>query len=200
MENAARAGDTPMTILGQHIEAHNELNNPCYGDRRGVTYVGYYYDKVHAVTGKHPGFLEIDVGPGYHSAGWGTSDPRAKYAQDAVDFAVDVWKRRGCAVGMSFHQPYPTSPVKDYSATLAANAPNRADPSWFAKVVDWHHDTTEYRALLDDLSDLADHLSVFAEREIPVLLRPYHEMNQSAFWWGDQNPLAFQILWQIVYD
>jgi mannan endo-1,4-beta-mannosidase len=101
---------------------------------------------------------------------------------------------------MSFHQPYPASRVKDYTRTLAANAPGGADASWFANIVDRRHDTIEYRSLLDDLSYLADHLSRFAEEDIPVLLRLYHEMNQPTFWWGGQNPAAFRTLWQITYD
>jgi mannan endo-1,4-beta-mannosidase len=107
LENAARAGTSPRTILGQHIEAHNELYNPAYGDTGATTYVGYYYNKVKAITGRLPGFVEIDLGPGYGSAnGWGTFNPRWyvddlglpsgqkqwQYADDAIDLAFDVWK------------------------------------------------------------------------------------------------------------
>ena len=198
LENAARSGEPHRTVIGQHIEAHNELYNPFYGDTGGTTYVGYHYDRAAAITGRHPGFLEIDVGPGYHATGW--DGPRRRYADDAVDLALRVAKGGRVTVGMSFHQPWPTSRVKDYTATLATNAPRQADASWFARVVDRRSGTAEYRALLRDLSYLAEHLSRFAEQDIPVLLRPYHEMNQRTFWWGGQSPPAFQALWQITYD
>ncbi len=67
LENAARAGTSPMTVMGQHIEGQNELYNPGYGDTGGTTYVGYYYNKVEAITGKLPGFVEIDFGPDWNS-------------------------------------------------------------------------------------------------------------------------------------
>lgn len=247
LENGARSGRAAKTIIGQHIEGQNELYNAAYGDTGGTTYVGYYYNKIVAITGKLPGFVEIDLGPGYNSTnGWGVFNPRRydqgdslpqaqkqwQYVDDAVDLAFGVWKGYpraadstydyngqvncdgtvsvtaplanggGAAgiVGMSFHQPYPTSSTKDYKFTLAANAPQQASGDWFARVVDWQASTPEYQALLTDLSYLADQLNYFAEYDIPVLLRPYHEMNQGSFWWGGQDPTAYKALWQIMYN
>ncbi|WP_449480819.1 glycoside hydrolase family 26 protein [Streptomyces avidinii] len=105
-------------------------------------------------------------------------------------------------VGMSFHQPYPGAPVKDFRYVQAKGAPGGADPGWFAKVVDHENNTPEYRALLDDLKFLADHLDFFQRRGIPVLLRPYHEMNlarDGGFWWSGQDPAAYRELWQVMY-
>jgi mannan endo-1,4-beta-mannosidase len=259
LENAARAGSAPRTILGQHVEAHNELNNPAYGDTGGTTYVGYYYNKVKAITGRLPGFVEIDLGPGYGSAnGWGVFNTRWydgglglpsgqkqwQYVDDAVDLAFDVWKgfpragdgtfnpdgtavnvdssvtvtaplaNGGSAaglVGMSFHQPYPGSSLKDYSRVLrqvsgqppAPGAPVATittDQAWFDSVVNWPANSAQYQALLGDLRVLAAQLSYFAAYDVPVLLRPYHEMNSTAFWWGGRTPASYKTLWQIAYN
>ncbi|MFI6472250.1 glycoside hydrolase family 26 protein [Streptomyces sp. NPDC050516] len=260
LENAARAQASPKTIIGQHIEAQNELYNAHYGDTGDVTYAGYHYDKVRAITNRLPGFVEIDLGPGYGSAtGWGTYSSRSytqhlnlpsgqkqwQYVEDAVDLAFGVWKglpreadgsyncqgamvsadgRRvstpanggGAAgmVGLSFHQPYPGSAVKDFSTVLtqaAGKSPGNpewnyppatltTDQTWFTKVVDWEADTPEYRALLADLKVLAAHLSYFAAYDVPVLLRPYHEMNGDWFWWGGKTPASYKKLWWITYD
>lgn len=261
LENAARAGTSPMTIMGQHIEGHNELYNPYYGDTGGTTYVGYYYNKVEAITGKLPGFVEIDFGPGWNSEnGWGIFNPRGyddgrhlpaaqkqwQYLDDAVDLAFDVWKgfprpadgtydydgtavnidgttsvsaplaNGGSAagiVGVSFHQPYPGSALKDYSQVLAQAAGQypgndssypvatiTTGQTWFNAVVNWQDNTAAYQDLLTDLAFAADQLSYFAEYDVPVLLRPYHEMNGDWFWWGGKTPSSYRQLWQIMYN
>jgi mannan endo-1,4-beta-mannosidase len=262
MENAARAGNSPMTIIGQHIEGQNELYNPGYGDTGGTTYVGYYYNKAAAITGKLPAFVEIDVGPGWGSAnGWGIFNERSydssqnlpaaqkqwQYVDDAVDLAFGVWKGfpraddgtynyNGLAVnvdgststtaplanggsaagivGSTFHQPYPGSARKDFSQVLdqvQGQSPGGSqygyppatistDQNWFDQVVDWNDNTPQYQDLLADLSVLAGQLSYFAEYDIPVLFRPYHEMNTGSFWWGNKTTASYQGLWRIMYN
>lgn len=257
LENAARSGTDPMTIIGQHIETQQELFNASYGDAGGTTFSGYYYKKAADITGKLPGFLEIDLGSGYGATGWGTYEDRSynrplglptgvrswQYTDDAVDVAFGVWKglpraadgsynpsgtmvrsdgttaslaNGGAAsgiVGMSFHQPYPGSAVKSWSRVLSQVAGQHpggdasyplatltTDQAWFDRVLDWESDTDEYRALLTDLSFLAAALSYFAAWDIPVLLRPYHEMNGNWFWWGGKTPASYKKLWRITYD
>src|SRR5690348_3816372 len=46
LENAARDGRPGRTVIGQHVELHNELYNPDYGDRHGTKPPGYYYRKA----------------------------------------------------------------------------------------------------------------------------------------------------------
>jgi hypothetical protein len=40
---------------------------------------------------------------------------------------------------------------------------------------------------------VAEILKKVKETRIPVLFRPYHEMNGDWFWWGDGDPLHFNI-------
>ncbi|MGW6915129.1 glycoside hydrolase family 26 protein [Kitasatospora sp. NPDC054939] len=247
LEQAARAGRTAGTLIGQHVEVHNELYNPWYGDYRGAKSAGYYYKKAADITGKLPGFVETDLGPGYGQSAWGVGNPRSysqgkwpacrdtwQYTDDAVDLLAAVWlghpraedgsygaagARKNCdgtttelpdnggapagLVGLSFHQPYPGSDVKSFDRVLCSQSPAASDPGWFARVVDSEGATPEYRALLHDLSFLADHLEYLAAQGVPVLLRPYHEMNamgcSAGFWWSGQKPADYQKLWQITY-
>ncbi|MGW7724052.1 glycosyl hydrolase [Streptomyces canus] len=245
LENDARRGRPSRTVLGQHVELHNERYNKVYGDFRGLKQPGYYYRKARDITGKLPGFVEVDLGPGYGQPGWAVGTARSYsrawpacrpswgYVEDAVDLAVGVWAglpraadgsyrtsgtHTECAtgtevslphnggapagmVGFSFHQPYPGSPVKGYAQTLHRNSPGAKDRDWFGRVVT--EGTTEHRDLLHDLAFLADHLGYLAGRGVPVLLRPYHEMNTApgqGFWWAGQDPAAFHRLWRLTYD
>ncbi|MFJ6391814.1 glycoside hydrolase family 26 protein [Streptomyces sp. NPDC091972] len=245
LENDARRDRSSRTLIGQHVELHNERYNPQYGDYRGTKQPGYYYRKARDITGKLPAFVELDLGPGYGRPGWAVGEARSYnrdwpscrrdwgYVEDAVDLAVGVWAglpraadgsyrpsgtHRECAtgievslpdngggpaglVGFSFHQPYPGSPVKGFPETRHSNSPGARDPGWFGRVVT--EGTTEHRALLHDLAFLADHLGYLADRGVPVLLRPYHEMNTvpgRGFWWAGQDPAAFHRLWRLTYD
>ncbi|MBA4861412.1 hypothetical protein H1V43_08430 [Streptomyces sp. PSKA54] len=247
LENDARRGRSTRTVIGQHVELQNERYNAQYGDYRGVKQPGYYYRKVRDITGRLPGFVEVDLGPGYGGQGWGVGEPRSYsrsawpscrphwgYAEDAVDLAVGVWAglpreadgsynptgtREDCAsgttvslphngggpagiVGFSFHQPYPGSEVKGYQQTMRRNSPAANDSGWFGRVVTQGSD--EHRELLLDLSYLADHLQYLAGLGVPVLLRPYHEMNtapgKGGFWWAGQDPGTYRKLWRIMHD
>ncbi|MEU6607927.1 glycosyl hydrolase [Streptomyces shenzhenensis] len=245
LENDARRGRPSRTVIGQHVELQNERYNARYGDYRGTKQPGYYYRKAHDITGRLPGFVELDLGPGYGQPGWAVGEARSYsaawpscrrfwgYVEDAVDLAVGVWAglpraadgsyrpsgtHRECAsgaevslphnggrpaglVGFSFHQPYPGSPVKGFPQTLHRNSPGAADPGWFGRVTT--EGSSEHRDLLHDLAFLADHLGYLAGRGVPVLLRPYHEMNTApgrGFWWAGQDPAAFRRLWRLTYD
>jgi mannan endo-1,4-beta-mannosidase len=245
LENDARRDVRTRTVIGQHVELHNERYNASYGDYRGAKQPGYYYRKVRDITGKLPGFVELDLGPGYNASGWGVGRTRSYsrawpscgrnwgYVDDAVDLAVGVWRglpraadgsyrptgtQTDCGtgkqvslphngggpagiVGFSFHQPYPGSPVKSFARTRRANSPAAHDSGWFGRVVT--PGTAEHSALLVDLGFLADHLGYLAEQGVPVLLRPYHEMNtagRGGFWWAGQEPAQFHRLWRLTHD
>lgn len=247
LERDARAGKPRGTVVGQHVEVQNELYNPSYGDYAGTKTAGYYYKKAIDITGKLPGFVEADLGPGYGQSTWGVGNPRSyskdkwpscsakwQYADDAVDLLTAVWSghprpddgtygasgvQQNCdgtttmlpdngggpagIVGMSFHEPYPGSPTKSFDRVLCENSPAATDRGWFGRVVDESSGTAENRALMEDLRYLADHLEYLAAHDVPVLYRPYHEMNvpgcNRSFWWSGQSGTDFQKLWKITY-
>ncbi|MEU6193056.1 glycosyl hydrolase [Streptomyces sp. NPDC047061] len=246
LENRARRGEPSRTVIGQHVELQNERYNASYGDYRGAKQPGYYYKKARDITGRLPGFVEMDLGPGYGQPGWAVGEPRSYsrsswpscrrywgYVDDAVDLALGVWAglprpadgsyhpsgtHVDCAsgtrvslpqngggpagiVGFSFHQPYPGSAVKGFEQTRYQNSPAARDSGWFGRVVT--PGTAEHQALLANLDYLADHLGYLAEHGVPVLLRPYHEMNTRpghGFWWAGQDPAAYRKLWHVTYD
>ena len=111
-------------------------------------------------------------------------------------------------IGFSFHEPYPGAPKKSFQNTQLKSLPTEYgqgnNNDFLKKVVDWQDKTPEYESLLKDLSYLADQLSYLAKFNVPVLLRPYHEMNvpksqSNPFWWAG-DPSDYKALWIIAYD
>ena len=53
----------------------------------------------------------------------------------------------------------------------------------------------------EQVDSIASYLKILLDRRIPVLWRPYHEMNGEWFWWGDRKGEdGFVRLWKMLYD
>jgi mannan endo-1,4-beta-mannosidase len=61
--------------------------------------------------------------------------------------------------------------------------------------------TTLHQQLVDRMDHIAEGLKELKKANIPVLWRPFHEMNGIWFWWGNRpGPDGFTKLWHIMYD
>lgn len=61
--------------------------------------------------------------------------------------------------------------------------------------------TQYHRAWLKKVDAIAKHLKKLRNSKIPVLWRPYHEMNGVWFWWGDRpGKDGFKQLWVMMYE
>jgi hypothetical protein len=60
--------------------------------------------------------------------------------------------------------------------------------------------TPEYKAMWAELKIKADHLQTLRDANVPVLWRPFHELNGNWFWWGKQGPELFKQLWLTMYN
>lgn len=60
--------------------------------------------------------------------------------------------------------------------------------------------TSENKALLSDMDYMARLLKPFAEKNIPIIWRPFHESEGSWFWWGAKGPVVAKKLYRILYD
>ncbi|WP_340456692.1 glycosyl hydrolase [Paenibacillus graminis] len=113
----------------------------------------------------------------------------ARQRQAVVDSAIQ-WHEDGGIVAMTFHQNLPgTSPEW-------ANVHMSLSQEKFDAYVT--PGTAEYKSLLASLDDIAVYLGELRDAGVPVLWRPYHEMNGNWFWWGQKD--NFSKLWDITYD
>lgn len=62
--------------------------------------------------------------------------------------------------------------------------------------------TTMHSAWLEQVDTIAGYLAILQHAEVPILWRPYHEMNGGWFWWGQRNDPKFPFakLWRQLFD
>ena len=70
---------------------------------------------------------------------------------------------------------------------------------------EWNEFLTPGTALnkkwIAQIDEIAEYLKILRDKHIPVLWRPYHEMNGKWFWWGyKKGPDGFARLWKAMYD
>ncbi|OKP97081.1 glycosyl hydrolase [Paenibacillus sp. P46E] len=113
----------------------------------------------------------------------------ARQRQGVVDSAIE-WHEDGGIVAMTFHQNLPgTTPEW-------ANVHMSLSQEKFDAYVT--PGTPQYKSLLASLDEVAVYLGELRDAGVPVLWRPYHEMNGNWFWWGQKD--NFSKLWDITYD
>ena len=60
--------------------------------------------------------------------------------------------------------------------------------------------TPEYKAFWAELKAKGDLLQQLKDANVPVIWRPFHELNGNWFWWGKQGPERFKKLWITMYN
>ncbi|AIQ31610.1 glycosyl hydrolase [Paenibacillus sp. FSL P4-0081] len=109
--------------------------------------------------------------------------------QAVTDSAVR-WHQAGGIVTMSYH------------ANLPGTAPAWANVSMSLSEADFNKyitpGTVQYTAMIAELDKVAVYLKKLKDAGVPVLWRPYHEMNGGWFWWGQKS--SFSTLWEIMFE
>lgn len=60
--------------------------------------------------------------------------------------------------------------------------------------------TPEYEELIAGMDMGAEALTVLRDAGVPVLWRPFHELNGNWFWWSKGGAENFKKLWKLMYD
>ncbi|WP_063822120.1 glycosyl hydrolase, partial [Paenibacillus sonchi] len=113
----------------------------------------------------------------------------AAQRRNVVNSAIN-WYKNGGIVAMTFHEQLPGTSYQ------WANVQRTLSQAEFNKYVT--PGTAQYKSLIADLDKVAVSLKSLRDAGVPVLWRPYHEMNGNWFWWGKKN--NFAELWNIMYD
>ncbi|WP_238652717.1 PA14 domain-containing protein [Paenibacillus piscarius] len=157
-------------ISGQHdyFESPDELSN-----------------KLKGTSGHYAALHGYELG----AIGGQTESGVAAQRKNIVWSATN-WSRAGGIVAMTFHQSLPGTKYE------WSNVQKPLSQAEFNKYVT--PGTPQYNALIADLDKVAVSLKSLRDAKVPILWRPYHEMNGGWFWWGKKT--NFTALWNIMYD
>jgi len=171
---------------GVHWDRRSDSLARRAGDRRS---------DVRAVVGSYPAVYGWDVG----TLG---GEPNSSTNIDGISYErMQEWMvegyERGGVVTVSWHMDNPVSGGDSWDTTPAVSK-LLPDSS--------HHDV--YRRYLDRFAAFVDELEsgfwnwLGLGHDVPIIFRPYHEMNGGWFWWGGDNtsPEAFKQLWRFTVE
>jgi mannan endo-1,4-beta-mannosidase len=143
------------------------------GQHNYPNHISRWTDRVYDLTGKYPALFGQDFGFS------GGEDKDSTEARPAMIEEAERQYRNGAIVTLTWHAVRPTDD----------------EPVTFHDSVQGHLTDFEWKELLTPGTDLynrwcaqvdviAGYLKQLRDAHVPVLFRPYHEMNGGWFWWG----------------
>lgn len=151
-------------------------NNVISGQQES-TWMGsenYEFDIIKNASGKYPAIRGLD----YMGDDFSGCNRRAK-----------EWYEKGGIVTICWHCG------SDFSGSHTESL--ETDLDWSRALTEG---TNEYNALIAGMDKGAKALKELQEAGVPVIWRPFHELDGKWFWWGKGGAENFKKLWRIMYD
>ncbi len=176
--NATKEAQELLNFL-QSIRGKNILS----GQHNYPHEISIYSDSVLAITGKE-------------AVVWGSDFSYHKNAvanrQNIINEAIAKYKK-GHIITLMYHQVRPQDDEPDGWKESVQN--EVSDQQWEDLLTPG---TEIHKKWLEKVDTVAYYLKQLQDKNIPVIWRPYHEMNGKWFWWGGKND--FPRLWKMLYD
>jgi mannan endo-1,4-beta-mannosidase len=146
-------------------------------------------EEVYEITGKYPMVWGQDFG--FTPDGQDGIIYRERNMQEAIKKY-----REGYIITLMWHA---VRPIDDEPNGWKESVQNDlTDDQWEELVTPG---TPLHNRWLKQLDVVAGHLKVLCDNKVPVLWRPYHEMNGGWFWWGKkEGEKGYKLLWRNMYD
>jgi hypothetical protein len=135
--------------------------------------------------GKYPAVIGGELGPISGQSAEIANRQRAAVANAAIAY----WKAGGIPT-LTWHCTYPTT------SYVWGNVQRATTDAEFNQILTAGDPKNTW--LLNELDAIAVHLKTMQNAGVPVLFRPWHEMNGYWFWWGKKS--NFAKLWALTYD
>lgn len=149
---------------------------------------------VDEVSGRLPAIVSFDL-CGWNSPTWGKT--YTPVVERTIAAAQDWWNRGGI-VAMQFHWK---NPAKTNGSAWVGQHGSGPPSGPFDMAAATRPGTPAHQQFMDDLGKHADYLKQLADARVPVLWRPFHEIDGGWFWWTDQEtPENTAKMWRIMYD
>lgn len=159
------------TIIGEH---NREINTAVNG--AGAT-SSYYTDKIYDITGTYPAFWSGD---------FLFSSEDVNNRQKMIDEAKRQWEN-GAIIQLMLHvTPPTTTEVGTWEGNKNSVTGYLTNEEWSSLLTNGQALNNAWKSRLDIY---ASYIQQLKNSNIPVLFRPFHEMNQEMFWWSGRNAL-----------
>lgn len=163
------------TLTGQH-------DQPLFGSA--------YYQRVYELTGKFPAVKGMDFGFSASNTLDGIN-----FRQRLVDESINYWKE-GTVITLMWHAVPPTmeEPVTFHEGIQS----QLTEEQWNELITP---DTKLNRRWQSQVDVIAFFLKQLRDAHVPIIWRPYHEMNGKWFWWGNKpGEKGYQQLYKMLFD
>jgi len=143
---------------------------------------------VKSVTGSHPAVIGIDIG--------GFTNPNTEFAnsyRERVRKTAEDTYNRGGVITISWHFPNPVSGGGFYWVdTISKPAVKYLMPGGEANAL--------YKQILKGIADWAKSARGKDGKQVPMIFRPFHELDGDWFWWGRSHCTVneFTSLWRFT--
>ena len=137
-------------------------------------------DSIKVMTGKYPAIYGTDI---------------SDFSDNVVNEVIRQYKS-GSIITIMYHQ---VKPFDDDSMGFQRSVKGMVTDNEWKQIIT---PGTKYHAMwLAKIDQRAEFLKKLQDANIPVLWRPYHEMNGMWFWYGNRpGPDGIQKLWKMLYD
>jgi mannan endo-1,4-beta-mannosidase len=149
-----------------------------------------YYQRVYELTGVHPAVKGMD---------FGFSEPNTldgiNLRQQLVDEAISYWKE-GTIITLMWHAVHPNM---EEPVTFKEGIQSQlTDKQWNELITPGAELNLRWQSQVDVI---AFFLKQLRDAHVPIIWRPYHEMNGKWFWWGNKpGEDGYQKLYKMLYD
>jgi mannan endo-1,4-beta-mannosidase len=161
------------------------------GQHNGVTSVYEFNEAVLKITGSYPALWGCDFSWKFH----GLNPDSVRQAM--IDRAKASYQK-GQIITLMWHCCYPPCGDECEREDVWVWKNTVSPAEWDSLTTPGTRLNTQWRAQADKVANL---LKQLRDAHIPVLWRPYHEMNGVWFWWCQQpGRHGFARLWNMMYD
>jgi mannan endo-1,4-beta-mannosidase len=160
------------------------------GQHNYPNHISRWTDRVYDLTGKYPALFGQDFGFA------GGDDKDSVEARPAMIAEAKRQWENGAVVTLTWHAVRPTD---DEPVTFRDSVQGHLTD------FEWHElltpGTELYNRWCAQVDVIAGYLKQLRDAHVPVLLRPYHEMNGGWFWWGGRpGKDGSQALYRQLFD
>lgn len=153
------------------------------------------YQLIHELTGKYPkvvGFELLSYSPNINYEDADEACLTEVYEnRNTLEKALELAQNTDSILAFCFHW---FSPI------------GGRDKSFYTKNTDFDaskvlvEGSPEREAFYSDMKHIADQLEIFKEKDIPILWRPFHEVEGTWFWWGAKGGEVAKELYHLMFN